>query len=267
VAYKEHPVFRLPRGDTRIWRYMDFTKFVALLETRALYFTSLQRLSEFDPNEGLYTRANLAYAKSFQALQYDAIPQEARQPGTPYADKATFDAYKEFPFISHNWGKAQRSITYVNCWHESSYESAAMWKVYLKSDEGIAIQSTVDRLKESISKYQDFEVFIGEVIYVDFDSFTIPGDNLLLPYVHKRQSFEYEHELRALIWGGQHGKITNYETAPKGLNVATDLDMLVEKIYASPRAEDWFVKLLRSVCSHYKLEKDIDQSDLATGLY
>jgi len=269
MAYEEHPLCRLPRGDTRIWRYMDFTKLVSLLDTRALYFTNLERLSEFDPFEGLYTRANLANEKWFQNLQYDAIPEEMRKPGTAYADKTTFESYKKAPILARAFGKAQRSLTYVNCWHESSHESAAMWKVYLKSDEGIAIQSTVDRLKESLSNYEEFGVFIGEVIYVDFDTFIIPGDNLLAPYLHKRQSFEYEHELRALIWGGQRGKmhLNSPETAPAGLNVATDLDILIEKIYASPRAEEWFVKLLNSICSHYNLKKEVVQSDLFTKLY
>ncbi len=269
MAYEEHPVCRLPQGDTRIWRYMDFTKLVSLLDTRALYFTNLERLSEFDPFEGLYTRANLANEKWFQNLQYDAIPEEMRKPGTAYADKTTFESYKKAPILARAFGKAQRSLTYVNCWHESSHESAAMWKVYLKSDEGIAIQSTVDRLKESLSNYEEFGVFIGEVIYVDFDTFIIPDDNLLAPYLHKRQSFEYEHELRALIWGGQRGKmnLNGPETAPAGLNVATDLDILIEKIYASPRAEEWLVKLLKSICSHYNLNKEVVQSDLSTKLY
>ena len=37
--YAEHPSFHLPTNPSaKIWRYMDFTKFVSLLETNALYF-------------------------------------------------------------------------------------------------------------------------------------------------------------------------------------------------------------------------------------
>ena len=250
---------------------MDFAKFVSLLDTRSLYFTNLERLSDFDPFEGLYTRRNLEAENFFKQLDYEAIPEEQRKPGTAFADRATFKMFQEnSPFSNlRTIGKAQRRITYVNCWHESAHESAAMWKLYLKSDEGIAIQSTVDRLKRSISEGKEFEIFIGEVVYVDFNSFAMPVDNVLTPYIHKRQSFEHEHELRALIWGPAHGKmnLNDPEGAPLGLSIATDLDILVENIYASPMAEEWFVKLLSSVCSHYKLKREVVQSDLSTKLY
>jgi len=249
---------------------MDFTKFVSLLDTRALYFTNLEKMSEFDPFEGLYTRANLAYDDFLQHSSFDALPEELRK---QFVDKATFESYLKVLPSLRPYAKEQRRINYVNCWHKSSYESAALWKIYLKSDEGIAIQSTVDRLKESISRNEEFEVFIGEVIYVDYNTFAIPGGNLLAPFLYKRQSFEYEHELRALSSGMQYvisgGKVdmSAAEKAPPGLSITTDLDILIDKIYASPGAEAWFVQLLNSVCSHYNLTKEVAQSDLASKLY
>jgi hypothetical protein len=229
---------------------MDFTKLVSLLHRRALYFTNLERLSEFDAFEGLYTRRNLEYENYLQHLSYEEIPEERK---TFYPDKASYEAYLNNLPRYREFAKGQRRITYVNCWHENLYESAAMWKTYLKSNEGIAIQSTVDRLKDSIRKYEAFDVLIGEVIYVDFNNFAIPPANMLAPFLYKRQSFEYEHELRALIWSGQKDKmdLSNPENAPPGLSIATDLDILIEKIYAAPRAEKWFVELLNSICSHF----------------
>ena len=42
-----HPVFQSPPGDAALWRYMDLTRFIALLERRALFFSALrERLSE-----------------------------------------------------------------------------------------------------------------------------------------------------------------------------------------------------------------------------
>ena len=249
---------------------MDFTKLVSLLNSRALYFASILKISEFDPFEGLYTRANVAWEERVRHMSFDEVPEDWRKPGTMFADKTTFDAVSKVALsTSRMFAKTQRAITYVNCWHVGAYESAAMWKTYLKSDEGCAIQSTVDRLKGSISRYEAFEVFVGQVIYVDFDSAFIPNDNMLWPFIHKRRSFEYEHELRALIWGGQHGKmdLNKPENAPTELSVTTDLDILIEKVYASPKAEAWFVNLIASVCSHYNLKKEVVQSDLASKLY
>jgi len=55
--------------------------------------------------------------------------------------------------INRNWPK----FNAINCWHMNDHESAAMWKLYLKSDEGIAIQSTYRKLKDAIT--DDDEIF------------------------------------------------------------------------------------------------------------
>ena len=56
--YKEHPVFEKPENEnTKIWRYLDFTKFVSLLDKSALFFTRADRLN--DPFEGSYSKVNI----------------------------------------------------------------------------------------------------------------------------------------------------------------------------------------------------------------
>jgi hypothetical protein len=37
--FKEDPEFNTPPDETTIWRYMDFTKFIALLEDNSLFFS------------------------------------------------------------------------------------------------------------------------------------------------------------------------------------------------------------------------------------
>ena len=39
--YKEHPSFDPPADDAVLWRYLDFTKFVSLLDKRALFLASV----------------------------------------------------------------------------------------------------------------------------------------------------------------------------------------------------------------------------------
>ncbi len=52
-----HPVFLSPDDpNIKVWRYLDFTKYVSLLETRSLYFSRSDRLG--DPFEGSLSRAN-----------------------------------------------------------------------------------------------------------------------------------------------------------------------------------------------------------------
>ena len=46
-----------PPSDAILWRYMDFTKFVALLEMRALFFARSDKLN--DPFEGSLPKRNI----------------------------------------------------------------------------------------------------------------------------------------------------------------------------------------------------------------
>ncbi len=261
MPFVERPdLFHLPPGESTIWRYIDFTKFVSLLEKRALYFASVETLSKSDPFEGLYTKANLAADQ----IPFEMIPEEVRKENPAYADKDTYEkSVIQGTKAIRKTAKTWRAVTFVNSWHISTYESAAMWTLYLKSSEGIAIRSTVNRLRDSFSSYTEFAVFIGAVKYIDFDSEAILMGNPLLPYMHKRRSFEHEKELRAMIFGPQRGKISLTNASP-GLYVQTDLDTLIEAVYVAPGAEDWFLELIRSVCSRYGMKKAICQSDLGS---
>jgi hypothetical protein len=55
--YKQHPVFEAPEPQTKLWRYVDFTKYVWLLNAKAMFFSRADLLG--DPFEGSYSRANL----------------------------------------------------------------------------------------------------------------------------------------------------------------------------------------------------------------
>lgn len=62
VPYAEHPVCETPKDEVVLWRYMDFVKFIALLDSTELRFTRLDHLN--DPREGMLTDVELV---NFQA--------------------------------------------------------------------------------------------------------------------------------------------------------------------------------------------------------
>jgi len=166
--YKEHPVFEKPENDeAKIWRYMDFTKFVSLLDKSALFFSRADKLD--DPFEGSYSKANVKLR-----------PQM-------YKDKIPPDVLKHLT----EFHKLFVKYTIINCWHLNEYESAAMWKLYLKSNEGIAVRSTFNRLKVSFEAEKRV-IFIGKVQYIDYEKDWLPEGNALYPFVHKRKSFAHE---------------------------------------------------------------------------
>jgi hypothetical protein len=155
---------------------------------------------------------------------------------------------------------------FINCWHANEHESAAMWKLYLKSDEGIAIQSTYRKLKKSI--IDDEKVFIGKVIYIDYEKEGINISSFLSAFVHKRKSFEHENEIRGLVSRTRDLK-TDFSTeeSENGVLIKVDVETLIEKIHVAPNAPKWFAELVNNVVNSYGYKFEMVQSQLNNDPY
>ena len=102
-------------------KYLDFTKFVSLLETKSLFFVSADHLN--DPFEG-----------SLSALNKELQP-----------------SLFERKFFKNQINRSEmRTRVAVSCWHINTHESAAMWKLYAKTNEAVCIQSTYKRLRAAL---------------------------------------------------------------------------------------------------------------------
>jgi len=57
MPYQEHPSFRKPEDEnSKVWRFMDFAKFVQILESNALFFCRADRFT--DEFERYYAKGN-----------------------------------------------------------------------------------------------------------------------------------------------------------------------------------------------------------------
>ena len=242
---EEHPVFPPPDNkDCRIWRYMDFTKYVWLLQERALFFARVDKLG--DPFEGSFSRAN----EKLRPILYKDLQQQVNKDG---ADNPMSKLY-EFARHAAKW-------TYVNCWHQNEYESAAMWKLYGKTSEAIAIQSTYQRLFDCLPE----NTYCGRITYLDYDTDWLPEDNVFSPFMHKRKSFEHEHEVRALVQDIPRIENTLDLLGPnpdEGRPVPIDLDGLIERVFVSPDSPAWFFGLVNTVSRQLNNNKPVIQSSL-----
>jgi hypothetical protein len=239
--YSPHPVFQSPSDSALIWRYLDLAKYLNLLSKRSLYFARPSRLG--DRFEGSLTAGNQASIERTIA----SVPVEQRE-----AVRAG---------IAENTREGLRSLG-VNCWHLGDYESAAMWRLYVRGNQGLALQSTFARLRQSLGA-SPLEVHIGKVNYIDYEKETFPEDNMFWQFLHKRRSFEYERELRAIIWEPRWGtwKVRDQGEVP-GINLEVDLETLLERVYVSPTSPQWFEDLVRSTSLQYGVQCDVLKSDL-----
>ena len=241
--YDEHPAFTPPPEDAVLWRYLDVAKFFALLEHGALHFARADTLG--DPYEGSYGAPNV----QLRPVLYRKLSEAARR-NLPAARKAT------------------RNLMYVNCWHRNEFESEAMWNLYATRDRGIAVRTTFASLRDSIADEQS--VYVGEVSYVDHGTTFIDELYAFTSFLHKRKSFEHEHEIRAMIL---HAVRTDSKQGPHphlqpaGINCDVDLSKLIEEVVVTPFAEDWLVEVVQAVAGRYSLTAPIRRSALASEPY
>jgi hypothetical protein len=244
-----NPQFRPPAHESvSVWRYMDFTKFVDLLDTKTLFFTRADRFD--DRFEGSYPQQNVTTrAGSFVKRGFSR-------------DNAQGTAT-----LITNFGKEMPRFVAINCWHINTHESAAMWRLYLKSNEGIAIQSTFQCLRDSFLPSQEM-IHLGLVDYIDYESDKISEYNQLSPFVYKRKSFAHENELRAIIFkppvtGANHTARLDIDVISDGLRVPVDLGKLILKVFVAPNSAAWLTKLVKSVATKYGIQSPVIQSSLA----
>lgn len=228
-----HSSFIKPPENTTIWRYMDFTRFVSLLEKRALFFSAMSILRDMDEHEGTYNTATTENNERRLLIHH----------------------------IGSGLLRAFGKLLAVNCWHINENESVAMWDIYLKGSPGVAIQSTVQNLEKSFNN-DALRPLIGKVHYLS-ENDLIPepdGFNGLNAVLWKWKSYEYEHELRAVL-------ISRLEHLYKynGIYVPVDLNQLIQKIIISPKASSWFSELVSSVSAKYELDKKVTSSRLDTS--
>ena len=233
--YTEHPTFSPPPDDAVLWRYMDFTKFVSFLDKSSLFFARADQLG--DPFEGALSRMN----NELGPLWMIDLPERAVQ------DLRQFQ-------------KTLTRFTLINCWHESPHESEAMWRLYSRETDGIAIKTDFDSFKKSLTSSED--IYIGRVNYANYESDFIPEGNTLSPFLHKRQSFEHEREVRAIVQIIPSTDISQ-DICDIGRYFKADLSLLIREVVVAPYAPGWLLELVQSVATRYALKAPVIKSRLA----
>ena len=124
--YEISEIIKLNRysDEQIVWRYMDFTKFLSMLQYQSLFFCTCKKMQEMDPFEGEYPKKNLELLK--KRKDFVKLPSKYTQKTGTYRRK----------FLEN---------VSINCWHANDTENAAMWRVYLSSQEGIAIKSSIKK--------------------------------------------------------------------------------------------------------------------------
>lgn len=244
--------------NTKIWRYFDFTKFVSLLIDHTLFFTRLDNF--YDKFEGRYFSDQMEQMFSIFNINNN-LPNELK-------------------FKIH---QISRLGNFANCWHINEYENYGMWKSYIKTDEGVAVQSTVGSLRRALMSSKGGGFIIDRVTYVDYDveqsmvavfeKHKALGEKIaLLPAFFKTKYYEFENELRVVIFFELAIEDTKNisldwlselsSTAQPFIKAAVDLKELIHNIYVHPDSPGWFSHLIQSLLDKYELTFNAVKSNL-----
>lgn len=259
--------------ETVIWKYMDLSKFMSLLTTQSLWFSRLDKNWEIDPLEGKVPNAHweslierilkTKFAPQFVGngkVQFGGAP-EAGMTQIPVAEQKAGQIEME-----KNLYESAIYNSYVTCWNVCSHESYHMWKLYCNNSNGIAVKSTIGRLKASLGKNKNYTVIGGLVEYLDYESqFPKRGDNRLSHVFCKSMPYSFENEFRLCLpdFGNSNAVIgddapysvdvdelkDSLPTYSPGFPVELDLNTLIETVVISPHSDPWFSDLVKSIIS------------------
>ena len=124
-----------------------------------------------------------------------------------------------------------------------------MWKVYDRRKQGVAIQSTVGKLRSSLAA-TDKKVYMGKIRYYREPDNSPPNTNIYVwRFMRKRMAFQHEKELRAVV-------IDQAQRGQAGVKIPINVDDLIGRVVISPYAEPWVALFVKALASRlvYKFE-------------
>jgi hypothetical protein len=220
--------------DQDVWRYMSFARFVWMLQNKTLYLARADLLG--DPWEVSLCNEQLRYVLS-------------RHPISPIDGGPSEEGMERSARLIKSW----RARTFVSCWSAARHESHALWRIYCSSVEGVAIRTTLQKLKASVAPTR--------VLKVHYQTLGTAArtPNITELVTRKRPMFAYEQEVRVV-----HIKRVESDSAV-GILLDWNPEDVVEGIFVHPESEPSFEKTVIATVQTYapKLADRVERSAMS----
>lgn len=223
-----------------LMRYMDLPKFIDLIRTSRLYFSS---------------------AVHFDDILEGTLPESIRKASVVHNkdhDNAEQSlGYEELCIQDFEYrNKIHNNIC---CWTIGNKDNMALWKIYGGSNCSVAISTNLEKVIESAFNWLDHgAVILKKVKYINHAGSIPDGiysiDRNIFGYKHEAYSFE--NELRIVITRGGL-------TKPASIRLPIDLKYVISKINVAPEAGGWFYDLVVDLVEKYNLSIPVVKSDLS----
>lgn len=217
---------------------MDLAKYISFLHTSSIRLARADTLK--DPYEGLYNEPTIEAMRNIT-------------PGTP----RPYDEARRFAIRVEE----DKQSTFVNCWHWSDEESAAMWDLYSNNDYCISVVSDGPELMRQLPSHVAFTF----VKYIDWDTECFePAAMSQSPYFHKRKEYAHEKEVRVIYMQPLHEQLGGPKLDQKemGLLLPVEIQSLIKEVVLAPKTPAWVADMVAALTREFNFELDIRTSTL-----
>lgn len=224
------------KGSNVLRRYLDVPRFVNFLKTSALYLCR----SDLFPDK---------FEGSFTPTVKDAIC-------TAYTKNKIEYSYEKFK-------KELREGVFINCWSLGSDDNMALWHLFGKTNDCVAVTTTVDKLKAALNAFiGDGHISIRKVDYIRHWKDPVidinPYSNI---FRYKTVGYGFEKEVRVILDNFE----STFEAASKaaGISVRVDVNKFLRSIVVSPECSAWFRAVVGDLARKYGVSTPIRNSRMA----
>jgi len=227
---------------------MDFHKFIHLLYSRSLYFCGINFFD--DKFEGV-----LGTNESCESIRRNYV-KKIREDNPSFTE----EQINGIVDLDTQANQVLNKSRFITSWHHNTCESEAMWKLYSKDlSSAVAIVTTAKKLKEVIhvGRYQPdkgstITIDVGKIIYYDLNDLSLQP-KMQFTHWYKRKSLEYENEVRAVYFNQRL-------EGQRGVLIGVDLSKLIDRVYISPFAPEYFRQLVIDITAKYGFSFPISYS-------
>ena len=212
-------------GD-KVWRYMSFSRFVWLLQRKQLWLSRADLLG--DPWEISLVGEQLDHLIRFHPI-------------SPLRESPCETDMERAERIIALW----RRHTFVSCWSAFIDESHALWRIYCPPHEGVALETTIERLQKSVGDIPVYRVKYGALGKAK----VTPMHSDLV--TRKRPMFQYEQEVRVVSFSEEELQELDDEPQPSGRALAWEPGQHLQGLRVHPEADQSFMETVSEVVERY----------------
>ena len=277
----EVEVLKSLNDDMILWRYMSLDKFVNLLDDGGVYFAPLDSYMASDPYEGfppavaikaMYSASDPFYKEAFDFVSSVESKADQKNPEFLSAVQKAKDHLATRSSVFRKLFRLLSKGTLVSCWYHSEYQSEAMWKLYSDQGKGVAVKTTVGKLRlaleAAVGTKRQTKIFLGKVKYLDYSDPAISPsdcnvDGHVMPLL-KRVSYSHENEVRAFLCPDLDTSNLD-DFVIKSYMAHCDVFGFIDGVCVSPFVRGSYVKAVAAIAKSFGLSCSVEQSNLLAG--